>query len=655
MKQPILSKLRNHWQSIFFALRATTAAISSVATAELFNLDCPYWAALTALIVMQPTRGMVLEKSVYRLVGTGIGSLVGLLMLLNLSNPLTLTLTLALWLGLCIAISCFFHGLRSYGCIMAGITCAILTMSGSLRGGDLYEIAFSRVACICIGIIIATFISAFFTPKRSLSEVTRHLDRLGSDILTWLSWLFRSVPEANREKIEQELLSNLVEIESLMDIAVAGTYHARHKLTETTAMFSELMNLLGIGCMLRQQRLTEGWNDQPSSTTRNMFAIKLEQLAAADTSDQARQYLHDLHDLCHRLQQEHPSLTHTLDEILTSLHTILYQRQVLYYGQRRLLEVNRHNNWREGLRSALRVMIVISCAGIFWQTTGWHLTPLLIMALSIMLTLFASKEHPTELLKHILTGAVIGASAAIVCRLALLGADSGATREYLIMVPFIFLGGFGMTHKKTAIASTDATFIFLLTLQPGLTTDLKTFDLLFGAVAMLAGISCSWLAYRFLFPINPAIRMNNLLNSISQDIRNLALDRNPEAITRIEAKLRHKIIRLVALAQYQPDNYHSFVNGGLTALSVMTSFQQLRKQFAMSDIPETARQTLQKALNTIAESQADTTDVINMLEEIMETQKFQGYDPRPKQEITVSLHTAAQLLAENLVFLAHKK
>lgn len=36
------------------------------------KLENPYWAAMTALIVIQPTRGLLFEKSFYRLVGTVI-------------------------------------------------------------------------------------------------------------------------------------------------------------------------------------------------------------------------------------------------------------------------------------------------------------------------------------------------------------------------------------------------------------------------------------------------------------------------------------------------------------------------------------------------------------------------------------------------------
>lgn len=54
---------------IMQAARGTVAALAALTLALVLKLKCPYWAAMTALIVIQPTRGLLLEKSIYRLVG----------------------------------------------------------------------------------------------------------------------------------------------------------------------------------------------------------------------------------------------------------------------------------------------------------------------------------------------------------------------------------------------------------------------------------------------------------------------------------------------------------------------------------------------------------------------------------------------------------
>jgi len=91
--------------------------------AVILEIENPYWAAMTALIVIQPTRGLLFEKSFYRLVGTVAGSATGLLLLLHTTTPLILTMVLALWVAACVGAGNFFYGLRSYAFLIHGGEC----------------------------------------------------------------------------------------------------------------------------------------------------------------------------------------------------------------------------------------------------------------------------------------------------------------------------------------------------------------------------------------------------------------------------------------------------------------------------------------------------------------------------------------------------
>lgn len=655
MKQRLIPLLRGQWGNILYAFRATTAAICALVAAELLNLECPYWAALTALIVIQPSRGLIFEKSVYRLVGTCIGSLAGLLLVLNFHSPLTLTLALALWVGSCVAIGSVFYGLRSYGCMMAGMTCAVIAMSGVLNGSQFYEIAFARIACIFIGITVATVITAFVTPKRTLAEVSQRLNHLATETISWLGWQFRKENGESSAKKEQELLIELAEIESLIEVVLAGSLHSRQEIRQTSNLVSALLNLLGAGCLLSKQKLTDPGQRALQQPLTDLLARQLEQLSTLQNSELAQQCLIELSETIRQLKAERPMLHVSLHEIVASLRRVLQYRHL----QCKELDTDRnifvrHRDWREGIRAALRAAVMIAAAGVLWTFFGWHYEPLMIMALSIMLTIFATKDHPAHMMRHVLTGATIGALTAIFCRALLLSGHPGATVEYLVMTPFLLTGIWGMTQKRTAMAATDGTFIFLLTLQPGVTTQVVPFDMAFGALAMLLGIGSSWLAYRYLFPINPAVRMQALLHSTSKDIKLLALGRKPSTLLRIEARMKHKIIRTVIMAKHYDTNYLAFIDGGLLALSVMTSFQQLRKALENREVPNTARAILRKALTAIEDSHQQPHQLLQTLEQaIAATQTVVDRQQKREQctvdrEFAQSLQTAAVLMAESI-------
>jgi len=64
-------------RSLEHAVRTALAATISYLVANFFHLSQPYWATVTAIVVMQSTLGASLSISVVRLVGTSIGAAAG--------------------------------------------------------------------------------------------------------------------------------------------------------------------------------------------------------------------------------------------------------------------------------------------------------------------------------------------------------------------------------------------------------------------------------------------------------------------------------------------------------------------------------------------------------------------------------------------------
>ena len=656
MKQSFKLSLRNQWPNILFAFRGTSAAICALVGAELLQLQCPYWAALTALIVIQPTRGLLYEKSIYRLVGTAIGALGGLLLSLNIHSQLALCLALALWIMLCAFIGTLLYGQRSYACMMAGLTCAVITMSGSLNPTQLHNIAFSRVAAIVIGIAVATAFTAFFTPKQSLNDIFQRLTQLSATTIRWLSLQFLNDQAGRKNGQDLDILLEIAEIESLLDVALAGTLHSRQEIQQTTHLISALLSLLGTGGLL--SRLTQSaFNQNAPQRLMQQLAKQLEKIADQQAEQRSIRCLSELQETLARLKKLFPQSQLSLDELGTALQQVLLNTQIL----RQTHQENspsplflRQRDWREALRCGLRAGISIMLGGVVWSLTGWHQGPLLIMALAIMLTIFATQIHPAALLQQVLTGAVIGALTAIFYKLVLLAGNTGATAEYLAITPFLLLALFSKTQQRFAIIATDATYIFILVLQPGVFTEVKSQDMLFGAFAMLLGIGCAWLAYRYLFPVNPFTRMQALLDSTLKDIRQLALERNPLTIHRLEAVIRHKIVRSIILARHYDTDYLAFIDGGLVVLSIVASFQQLRQLFNRAEAPGDARTILRSTLAEIGNSRTGTQQLQQIMERASRSARMMA-EAQQRQacaatdlEFALSLQTSATLLSESL-------
>src|SRR5690606_15824038 len=83
-----------------FGLRTALASCLALVVAWLMGLEHPQWAAMTVWAVSQPVRGMLVEKSLFRALGTLAGTLFGVVLVVTAGNNLPLLVfSLSLWIG----------------------------------------------------------------------------------------------------------------------------------------------------------------------------------------------------------------------------------------------------------------------------------------------------------------------------------------------------------------------------------------------------------------------------------------------------------------------------------------------------------------------------------------------------------------------------
>src|SRR5690554_669273 len=96
-----LTRLGFNVPQLTFSLRTALASGLAMLLAWWIGLEHPQWSAMTVWAVSQPVRGMLLEKSLFRALGTLLGTLFGvMLVLLTGDNLPYMVVSLALWIGL---------------------------------------------------------------------------------------------------------------------------------------------------------------------------------------------------------------------------------------------------------------------------------------------------------------------------------------------------------------------------------------------------------------------------------------------------------------------------------------------------------------------------------------------------------------------------
>ncbi len=185
MRPEMGGALRTGVPALLFGLRLAASVCLSLYIAFWLQLDNPYWAAVSAAAVSQPSLGASLRKGWYRMVGTLVGAVfIVVLTACCVQDRAAFLLGLALWGAVCTLAATVLHNFASYAAALAGFTAAIVASDelGATGGanGDAFMLAVTRASEICIGIVCAGVVLAatdFGGARRRLATVFAALTR----------------------------------------------------------------------------------------------------------------------------------------------------------------------------------------------------------------------------------------------------------------------------------------------------------------------------------------------------------------------------------------------------------------------------------------------------------------------------------------------
>ncbi len=134
-----------------------------------FGLHEGYWAAISAIIVLQSNVGSTVTASRDRLIGTAIGAILGFLASPWRRHPAAYAVTILIAL-----LVCGLLNLKNSS-RLAGVTITIVMLVE--RNGSHWTIALDRVIEVILGILIALAVSVFVLPRRARQHLQTGLKR----------------------------------------------------------------------------------------------------------------------------------------------------------------------------------------------------------------------------------------------------------------------------------------------------------------------------------------------------------------------------------------------------------------------------------------------------------------------------------------------
>ena len=247
--------------------RLLTAFLSALSITAAFglafwwNLDKPFWAGFSALVVSLSTLGQSIQKGLLRMVGTVTGAAAGLI-LYFFWGQLRWPMLVMLCLYILLMVFLLLRSRQSSYFFYTSAIVAILIVVQS-RGGDTpFTVAVDRMQETLLGILVYTVLALLLWPRSSLEALKAGVFRITAGFGGLLA--ARRAPGADAANpVELNLYQaarDAVKLtEGLLPAARLESYEVRHNLPEWTSFLQLSRQLINLqqDFMLRMERLPE--------------------------------------------------------------------------------------------------------------------------------------------------------------------------------------------------------------------------------------------------------------------------------------------------------------------------------------------------------------------------------------------------------------
>ena len=577
---------------LLFAFKTAIVAFIAIVVAQALGLEHPQWSAMTVWATAQPMREHLLEKGLWRFLGTISGIIVGVaLIFAGQWQPWALVLGLALWVGLCSGIGLLQRGMVAYGTILAGYSAAMVALLSTAHPEHVLLLGLDRFLTIAVGVVLAMGLGYFFTPKRPAHTLSEALRATSAACLHSVLSQAQSPASAHTT----DLLQKIGLLDEGMDMHAIGSLKSRQRVQQARLV---LLAQLNLALYLQQHphlSLNKDLQAAISACAQAMpSATAFTTLPTPPLADAATTELIDL-----------------INALLLALNHSSQARRTPANTHLRL-----HRNWLGAAHTFVRAFSVLGAVGLLWLYTGWSFLPFMMLGLSVMLSIFASFENPAWFMRYVTLGQAMGAGAALVCMWLVWPLAHSSWQMVWWMLPFMASCVFIYAHKRSMLASFDYIMVMLILLQPSFPVHMGFAQSVGNAVSVVMGPAIALLAYRFIFPAHPSKRLQHLLTMVRYETRALCAPHlQADQVLAKRTRLIHSLLRAQRLndkhAQSNPDIAADILKQ-LAKIELIVGLQQSLQDHAL--VSSSTRRLMRAVLKTWQSPERDAQQATHMLQ-----------------------------------------
>jgi uncharacterized membrane protein YccC len=539
-----------------YVARTLLALAIALWAALWLQLSSPASACVTVIIIANPSRGGIISKGLWRILGTIAGAVAAVaIMACFPQQPLLFVVAFAGWLGLCTFASSMFRHFRAYAAVLSGYTVAIIVAGAVAAPDHVFDLALSRLAVVTLGVVSSTAVTTIFQPSVTTDAMRARgraaLRGVASLLLRRAAGTSMDDPafieERTRIAGELERLDETVEFSGTEATDVSR--HAASIRRGLAAMYAALLSVSIAGHSLTQlsealaarprpeppsdgaaaadggiaDRVTVVLRDvsQYDPQDNRAATVLAERVAAATREITALQSAEQSLNEEIALARIHQELQQLYDSIAPFAAWRAGHRP--YHTGGRLIAFK---DYATALRNGARGMVAVTLGGLFYYVTAWPSGPTLLIVLAAACALLSGAPSAAAASTQFARGITLSAVVAFIWEFAFLPHLSGYPMLFLSVSPVLALAIYGTSIPRYQLMSVGFGIFFITQLSIANEMSYNVVNFLNSAIAYILGAWVTVLVFRVILPPNPMRDARNLTRRIRRSTERLIATRS---------------------------------------------------------------------------------------------------------------------------------
>ena len=617
---------RFSWRDGLFSVKTFVAAMLALYIAFRLDLSQPSWSVTTVYVVSQPFAGMVLAKSLYRVLGTLVGAAMSLFLISLLANvPELFCLALAVWIGLGTFVSIYLRDApQAYVGMLSGYSAAIIGLPAALAPDTAFDFAVARCLEIMLGIACGALMHHVVFPQRAGNALREALDATLPSMARWAGdALGGEGSEAKSLVDRRRIISAVVALDALRVFASLDTPALRAVDAVIRQFEGKLMSLLALLMSVHDRfGLLQRRGSAAADRLRPLLlriAAHITGSAEARTLDEARRETEDEVALKVEIDGQLPpphalrtdreaflvrSILLRLGDVLALWREAVWIRTHIFLGLHPpesdpAPAFRPYRDITLAVVGALLSAVTVMIASAFWIFTAWPNGPTAVAFAGIMCAIMGARDNPAAASAVFLKMSVIGTAVAGFYLFAVLPTLSTFSALVIALAPFYLACGLLLTSPAAVPFAMPLIFVGggLIGLTNVMMYDFVAF--INGAIGYVVGIGIGAVALGLLRPLGTDWAVQRLTRGMIRDLAHIAGAAATEPRSVFESRMFDRINALFMRLDPMVADQRALLQSCLAGLRIGLNILALRT--LLPTLPSEAASSVRDALAALAD------------------------------------------------------